>query len=100
MTGRWKTRLLGAIVVFLAVLPIVMFATDATQRGPLVAARTAAMRRVGATQLPDSVRRARQRTQRQRIHPTLMTATLGMTVQLVWVAVFGIVGRKYFRLRL
>jgi hypothetical protein len=100
MTGRWKTRLLAATVVFLTVVPILIFATDATQRGPLVSARNAAIRRAGVIQVPDSARRARQRTQRDRIRPTLMTAVFGMMRQLFWVAVIGIVGRKYFKLRL
>ena len=100
MNSRWKTRLLAATVVFLALLPIVIFATDATQRGPLVAARNAAVQRAGTTQVPDSVRRARRRAQRRRIHPTLTTVIPGMAVQLFWVALFGIVGRTYFRLRL
>jgi hypothetical protein len=100
MTSRWKTRLLAAIVVFLAVFPIVIFATDATERGPVATARNAAMKRAGVRQVPDSARRARGRAQRKRIHPTLMTAALGMAVQLFWVAMIGVVGRKFFSLRL
>ena len=100
MTSRWKSRLLAATVVLLTVLPILIFASDATQRGPLVTARNAAMKRAGVTQVPDSLRRARRRLQRERIRPTPMTTVFGMTAQLFWVAVIGIVGRKFFKLRL
>jgi hypothetical protein len=100
MTSRWKPRLLAATVVFLTVLPILIFATNATQRGPLVTARNAAIKRAGAIQVPDSLRRERRRLQRQRIRPTPMTAAFGVTVQLFWVAAIGIVGRKFFQLRL
>ncbi len=100
MTSRWKTRLLAATVVFLALFPIFIFAADATERGPLVTMRNAAMQRAGARQMPDSLRRARQRAQRQRIRPTLTTAALGMVLQLFWVVMIGLVGRKYFGLRL
>jgi hypothetical protein len=100
LTSRWKPRVLAGIIVFLTLTPILIFSTDATQRGPFVTARNAAMQRAGVTQTPDSVREARARLQRQQICPALKTAALGMMVQLIWAALVGLVGRKLFALRL
>ena len=100
MSSRWKMRLLAATVVLLAGLPLLIFATDATQRGPIVTARNAARQRAGLAEVPDSARRARRRAQRERVRPTLMSAAVGLIVQLFWVAVIAVVGRKFFGLRL
>jgi hypothetical protein len=98
--GRWRSRLLAAILIVLTCFPILIFATDATQRGPLVTARNAAFRRARVRQLPDTERRARQALQRRRIRPTFATAAMGIGVQLFWIVVIAVVGRKWFRLRL
>ena len=100
MISRWKTRLLSATIVFFAVFPLLIFATHATERGPLVTARNAAFKRAGVVPPPDSVREARGRAQRARRQQTLGTATLGLTVQLFWLVIVGVVGRKWFGLRL
>ena len=95
-----KSRLLAAILVTLTCLPILIFTTNATQRGPLVTARDAAFKRAGVQQVPDSVRRVRHALQRRGIRPTFETAAVGIAVQLLWVVVIAAVGRRWFRLRL
>ncbi|MGB7211428.1 MAG: hypothetical protein WBC97_02270 [Gemmatimonadales bacterium] len=98
--SRSRSRLLAGILAVLACLPILVFATNATQRGPLVTARDAVMKRAGVRQVPDSARRVRQASERRRIRPAFDSAALGMAVQLFWIVVIGVVGRKWFGLRL
>ena len=98
--GKWRTRLLTATLITLAGFPILIFATDATHRGPLVSARAAAMKRAGVQEIPDSVRRERQARQRRRIRPTFEGAVLAMAFQLFWIVAIAVVGRTFFRLRL
>ena len=98
--GRWRTRLLAAILVTLTCFPILIFATNATQRGPLMTARKAALARARVQEIPDSVRRARQTMQRRQIRPTFKTAMMGLSVQLFWIAMIAVVGRRWFKLRL
>ena len=96
----WRPKVLAGILSFLAVAPILIFATNLTQRRPLTAARNAALARAGVQQVPDSVRARRQALQRQRLRPTFTSAVLGIALQLLWVVVIGIVGRRVFQLRL
>jgi hypothetical protein len=98
--SRWRSRLLAAILVTMTCLPILIFATNATQRGPLVTARNAAFQRARVQPLPDSVRRARQASRRRQIRPTFASAVKGMGVQLFGIVVIAVVGRTWFRLRL
>ena len=99
-TSRLVSRLLGLALVTCAVLPLVIFATDATNSRPVRAARATALKRAGVTQLDDSTRSQRARASRARRHPGIGRVTGSMLLELFWIVVIAAGGRRLFALRL
>lgn len=118
-------RLLAIALVIVTVLPILIFATDFTNRAPLRAARAAAGRSRGPREMQDARgpgaeramrehgdgraeqsaatpdgRRAQVREQRARRRPTLGRMVQSVAFQLVLLVVIGAAGRRLFALRL
>ncbi len=102
--SRRMSNLLALILVVLAVLPIVIFATDATNRGPLLraghAGRAVAERRARVAPEDAAARLERRRESRAARHPTLVSVLFGTAVQIFWITAAGVIGRRLFKLRL
>jgi hypothetical protein len=99
-TSKLLSRLLGFALVTCTVLPLVVFATDATNSRPARAARATALKRAGVTQLDDSTRSQRARASRARRHPGIGRVTGAMLLELFWIVVVAAAGRRLFSLRL
>jgi hypothetical protein len=96
------TRLLAIALVIVTLLPILIFATDLTNRRVLQATRERALQRASVRPRPESqdARRGRIRARRASIHPTVPTVAMSMAFQLVMLAVIAVVGKRLFALRL
>jgi hypothetical protein len=91
---------LKATLMVFCVLPLLIFATDATSGRAAKAARAEVARRSGARPESDSTRRERVRRGRANIHPDVGSIVSGLSLQLFWVAVVAVIGRRIFGLRL
>lgn len=97
-----SSALLAAIVVVLAVLPLAVFATDLPNSRVLRSAREAVAARSGRREVVEDAdaRRRRLMLRRETLGTTWPRAAEAMLVQLAFVAAAGVVGRKWFGLRL
>ncbi|MGH7654134.1 MAG: hypothetical protein ACREN6_05665 [Gemmatimonadaceae bacterium] len=100
------SRFLVFALVTCTVLPLVIFATDATNSRLVRAARASALKRAAALkradvkQLDDSVRSERARASRARRHPGVGRVTESLAIELFWIVVIAAAGRRLFTLRL
>jgi hypothetical protein len=94
------SRLLTFALVVCTILPLVIFATDATDSRLVRETRSAALTRAGVKQLDDSTRNERARASRARRHPGVVRVTESIIVELFWVVVIAAAGRRLFTLRL
>jgi hypothetical protein len=94
------STLLSIILIIVTILPLIIFATDFTNRAPVRTARTAVGRRAGAPQETQTLRLERRRVERAKRRPTFGGAAIGLVVSLFWIGAAGVVGRRLFRLRL
>jgi hypothetical protein len=96
------TKLLAIGLVILAVLPLVIFATDLPNRSFMRAARQRAQQ--GSTRPNEDVnrevRRLRVRAQRAKLHVNPLGVASAIVFQLVMLIVIAGVGRQLFSLRL
>jgi hypothetical protein len=99
-TSRLLSRLLAFALVAVTILPLVIFATDATNGRLAREARSAALKRAGVTQLDDGTRNQRARASRARRHPGIGRVTGAMLLELFWIVVIAAAGRRLFALRL
>ena len=95
------TRILAIGLVILAVLPLIVFATDLTNRGVMRTARQRAQQ-VGARTGDENreVRRQRVREQRAKIHVNPLGIATAMLFQLGMLTVIAAIGWRLFALRL
>ena len=96
------TKLLGVALVIVAVLPLLIFATDFTNSQVLRSARKAATQRSSNRPAEESedAMRERIRIRRAKMHPVVPSVALAMTFQLVMLSAIAFVGRRLFALRL
>ena len=97
-----SSALLAAIIVVLAVFPLVVFATDLPNSWALRAAREQVAVRSGRryVEVDPDVRRRRQMLRREALGTTWSRAFASMLLQLAFVVAAGVVGRRVFGLRL
>ena len=95
------TKLLAMGLVILAVLPLIVFATDLTNRGVMRTARQRAQQ-VGAETGEENreARRQRVREQRAKIHVNPLGIATAMLFQLGMLTVIAAIGWRLFALRL
>ena len=96
------SRLLAIALVIVAVLPILVFAADLTNRPLVQAGRERALQRAGVRPAQESqdVRRERIRVRRASIRPTVPSVAMSVVFQLVMLTAIAVVGRRLFALRL
>lgn len=96
------TKLLAIGLVILTVLPLLIFATDLTNRNVLRNARHRAQQAAGERRPEENreVRRLRVREMRSKIHVNPLGIATAIVFQLVMLTVIAAVGWRLFSLRL